>query len=127
MRTARYIRRVINRDHRIIVTIKDTISYAHLAYLWEKLDVINWEKQGKRRLSYSLKYKGEEIFAGTEFFIPEAWAVDSDHTMAALLGHLSVKPGDTDVEHFDLYSPEQLEFVERFGDLLSEWSAQLDK
>jgi len=34
--------------------------------------------------------------------------------MRALLGFLTLRPGDTDVEYFDAYTPEQMEFAESY-------------
>ena len=54
---------------------------------------------------------GKVLFQGEDLGIPNGQAIDSDDTIRDLVGWLTLKPGDTDDEYFEKYSPEQLEFA----------------
>lgn len=62
------------------------------------------------------------IFDGTEE--PQKWrcsgwfSVDGDEAVECCLKFASLQPGDTDREFFDDYTPEQLYFVRRYGEVL---------
>ena len=52
------------------------------------------------------------MFSGDQYSTPYNW---SNRKIALdLLSWLTLKPGDTDSEHFDDYTPEQLEWVNSF-------------
>lgn len=53
-------------------------------------------------------------------------ADDSDETVGAILGFMSLRPGDTDREFFEGYTPELLEWVMRYGEELSTFASILD-
>jgi hypothetical protein len=59
------------------------------------------------------------LFEGEAFAGSPLHADDSDATVAALLAFLTLRPGDTDSEYFDGYSPAQLHFAERHAEVLS--------
>ncbi len=46
-------------------------------------------------------------------------AIDSDDAKALVLSLFAMKPGDTDADYFDGYTPEQLAFATRYGEDLS--------
>jgi hypothetical protein len=52
------------------------------------------------------------LFQGEDLGIPGHEAIDSDDTIRDLIGWLTLKPGDTDEEYFEKYTPEQLAFAE---------------
>ncbi len=47
------------------------------------------------------------------------YAVDSDEAVNALMGFLTLKPGDTDADFFQSYSSAQMEFAESYAEYLS--------
>ncbi|MBL8751414.1 MAG: hypothetical protein JNK78_19820 [Planctomycetes bacterium] len=51
------------------------------------------------------------LFAGEDFRPSPMHADDSDATLRALLGFLTLRPGDTDREYFADYTARQLEFA----------------
>lgn len=63
-----------------------------------------------RQLDYVGKAKWTTIFEGDDFCGSPLHADDSDDTLRALLGFLTLCPGDTDPEYFNSYTPEQLYF-----------------
>jgi len=69
----------------------------------------DWRGQG--RLAYTFTDGGKVIFEGSDFCGSPLHADDSDQTLAALLGFLSLRPGNTDREYFDNYTPEQLDWA----------------
>lgn len=68
---------------------------------------------GKDRIGYELKGPtGAVLFHGEDFGASPMHATDSDEALRALLGFLFLRPGDTDRDYFDGYSPEQMAFAE---------------
>jgi hypothetical protein len=88
----------------------------------EVFDTGRSDWRGQTRLAYTFKDNGNVIFEGQDFAGSPLHADDSDETLAALLGFLSLRPGDTDREYFDSYTPEQLEWAQHHGEELS-WLA----
>jgi len=70
------------------------------------------DSDGRTVLKYRFRDKGRVVFEGTGFRPSRMHADDSIATVRALLGFLSLKPGDTDKEYFAEYTPEQLEWAE---------------
>jgi hypothetical protein len=66
------------------------------------------------------------IFSRDEFYIgvPRGEVLDSKYSKAMVMSLFAMKPGDTDDEFFEHYSPEQLEFVEEHGEEISLISAE---
>jgi hypothetical protein len=67
---------------------------------------------GRHRIGYVCERDHAEIFRGTDIDIPSGQAIDSDHTVAAVIGFLSLQPGDTDPEFFDHYTADQAAFAD---------------
>ena len=63
---------------------------------------------GKSVLGYQLKDGRKIIFEGADFRCSPLHAVDSLATVYSLLSFLTLKPGDTDAEYFDTYTPTQM-------------------
>jgi hypothetical protein len=49
-------------------------------------------------------------------------AIDSEEVIKTAMTFLSLRPGDTDSEYFENYTPEQLEFANTHGEVLSMYS-----
>ena len=64
------------------------------------------------KLGYKLFSGGTLIFQGEDFGPSPMHAIDSDAAAFALLGFLTLKPGDTDREYFQDYTPAQLEWCQ---------------
>ena len=77
------------------------------------------DRRGQSYLGYSLKHGDEELFTGEDFAGSPLHADDSETTLAALLGFLTLRPGDIDAEHFESYTAHRLTWVERFGEEVS--------
>ena len=73
-------------------------------------------RNGKSLLRYALFDYQQPIgkgmiFEGEDFCPSPLHAIDSDRTVGALLGFLSLRPGDTDPEYFQDYTADQLEWA----------------
>jgi len=85
----------------------------------ELFDTARSDWRGQTRLAYSFRDGGKVIFEGEDFAGSPLHADDSDETVAALLSFLSLRPGDTDRDYFDSYTPEQLDWARANGEELS--------
>lgn len=78
---------------------------------------------GKHRLGYLLTRIEPgtilNVFEGDDFGCSPLHAVDSDETVAAIMGFLTLRPGDTDAEYFENYTADQLEFCQQHAESLS--------
>jgi hypothetical protein len=59
------------------------------------------------------------VFQGEDFACSPCHAIDSDEAMAAILGFLSLQPGDTDEDYFSDYTPKQRAWMEQRAEDLS--------
>jgi hypothetical protein len=83
---------------------------------------------GKAICIYSLvSPDGDEIFNGADLHCSPMHDPESDDSIRALLGFLTLRPGDTDADYFDSYTPEQLAWA-KSGDCedLALWYAGED-
>ena len=60
-----------------------------------------------------------ELFKGEDFTGSPLHADDSDKTVAGLMGFLTLRPGDTDREHFATYTALQLDYCKNHAESLS--------
>lgn len=89
-------------------------------------DTFTHDSLGKCRLAYEFYEKGELIFKGSDFCCSPQFAIDSDSCVGALLGFLSLRPGDTDAEYFKDYTERQMTFAEECGEDLTIYSYELE-
>lgn len=59
------------------------------------------------------------LFSGDDFQPSCLYADDSDKAIAALLGFLTLRRGDTDSDYFAKYTPDQIAFTEQHAETLS--------
>lgn len=85
------------------------------------------DHRGQTRLAYAFYHANKLVFSGCDFCGSPLHADDSDETLATLLTFLSLRPGDTDREYFDAYTPEQMEFAQQHGEQLSLYSLDLEE
>lgn len=83
---------------------------------------------GRQRRNY-VRYEfsdpsGKVIFSGDDYGTSPMQAIDSDESVRGLLRFLTLKPGDTDDEYFEEYTPEQKEFAENAAEELSLWGME---
>ncbi len=58
------------------------------------------------------------LFEGEDFGNSPMHAIDSDATVGSLMGFLTLRPGDTDADYFDAYTPEQLAYCAHHAEAL---------
>ena len=83
--------------------------------------------RGQTRLAYVFRDGDRVVFEGADFAGSPLHADDSDATVAALLSFLALRPGDTDREFFDGYSPEQLDWAQANGEELALLASELEE
>ena len=95
-----------------------------------RLDLFDTHRRdwrGQTRLAYRFSDSDRLVFGGTDFAGSPLHADDSDQTVAALLSFLSLRPGDTDPEHFASYTPEQLDWAQANGEELALEAYELEE
>lgn len=81
-----------------------------------------FDSRGAYKYQLEVRQGGKVIFPvdgplhGTYF---PCWSSDGPNAKEHTLNHLSIKPGDTDDDFFANYTPEQLAFVEKYGEDIS--------
>ena len=71
--------------------------------------------------------RGTIVFEGEDFACSPMNAVDSDATVAALLGFLSLQDGDTDSDYFDSYTDRQRAWRDARAEDLSMFVLELEE
>ena len=85
-------------------------------------------RNGKVEVEYSLTSpSGEVIFNGSDFYASPLHSATGKESAGSLLSFLTLRPGDTDSEYFDKYTPRQWEFVENEAEELSLWAMELEE
>ncbi len=78
------------------------------------------DRRGQSVLGYELTdHQGETVFEGEDFSGSPMHADDSDETLRALLGFLTLRPGDTDPEYFMDYTDRQRPFCDEDAESLA--------
>lgn len=70
---------------------------------------------GKAILAYRFADGDGAIFEGDDFHCSPLHAIDSRETAMALMGFLTLRPGDTDAEYFENYTPRQMVFANSYA------------
>lgn len=71
------------------------------------------------RLTMSERGRRVELFRGEDFGPSPLHSIDGDETVASLMGFLTLRPGDTDREYFENYTPAQLAYCEQHAEALA--------
>jgi hypothetical protein len=100
-------------------------DWAYDGFNLKLYDINRRDSLGKSVLAYEFAQDGRIIFEGSDFDPSPLHAIDDDDTVVALLSFISLRPGDTDAEYFDNYTPEQIdwrdEHAEELGNLVAEF------
>lgn len=59
------------------------------------------------------------LFEGEDFGNSPSNSIDGDEMVVGIMGFLTLRPGDTDREYFDDYTPAQLEYCSQWAEALS--------
>lgn len=102
------------------VIFRDVAGERYTLRVW---DTGRLDSRGCSFLSYELRTgfgsTSAVLFEGDDFAGSPMHADDADETMRALLGFLTLRPGDTDAEYFEAYTPDQLAWCEASAEALS--------
>jgi hypothetical protein len=81
------------------------------------------DRRGASVIGYELTSPaGAMVFHGEDFCASPLHADDSDETLRGILGFLTLRPGDTDREHFATYTPEQWAFAHGDAETCQLWT-----
>lgn len=83
---------------------------------------------GQYKIGYAFWHpSGCLLFSGEDYGVSPMHSLDSDESLRGLVGFLTLQPGDTDDEYFEVYTPEQLEWAENEAESLQEWGMEADR
>ena len=92
-----------------------------------RMDKFNQEQPYRAYFSYRLYDDGVLIFSGKDFSPSPMWNYDSALTVGQFLGWMTLKPGDTDQEFFEKYTPLQIRWCQsRRADELASYAEELE-
>ncbi len=104
------------------------VELGETGYRLDVWDTHRTDSYGKSILGYEFRTPDDEmLFAGEDFSASPLHAIDSDETLRALLGFLTLRPGDTDSEYFESYTPEQMAFAEGPAEELQMFGMEPDR
>lgn len=112
---------IIMRDNSFLFQLKIKV------YKDEPLIIINafernqFSPTGHNYFEVEVKQGEKVIFPRGQLYggVNQWTAVDSDSAKALAISLVGMKPGDTDLEFFKDYTPEQIEWVKKYGEALS--------
>lgn len=82
-----------------------------------------YDNRGQQYIGYRLTAHDHEervvIFEGEDFAGSPMNGDDSDATVAGIMGFLTLRPGDTDQEYFDGYTPVQVAYCDHHAESLA--------
>lgn len=73
---------------------------------------------GRPLLQYRLCMDGKPLFQGSDYSPSPLTCIDSDESLFELLVFLTLRPGDTDPEYFENYTPDQMAFCDAHAEAL---------
>ena len=89
-----------------------SLAGGHRLLMWETGRTEGRGMMCRDLVGYAFWPAGQEapLFLGEDFSPSPFHAIDGDDAIVALLGFLTLNPGDTDSEYFEKYSEEQLDW-----------------
>ena len=98
----------------MIEITEDCIAYEIAGKYRLEMDLLPGLATERAKVAYRLTRLSDNksIFEGEDFSPSPQHSVDGIEAVCGLLGFLTLKPGDTDQEYFDDYTPEQLEWCQ---------------
>jgi len=72
-------------------------------------------------------WDGDELmFEGKDYGVPRGTKLTDGSVVVTLLGFIGLKPGDTDDEYFENYTPKQLEWADQRAEDVSLYAMELE-
>jgi len=80
-----------------------------------------YDNRGAQKILAEVKQGGKTIFPYGELYgaLSPSASSDGNEAKEHALALVGMKPGDTDAEYFESYSPEQKEWARKYGELIS--------
>jgi hypothetical protein len=98
-----------------------------ISFTLNTFDSSRTDELGKSILEYQFQGPdGKVLFEGSDFACSPMHGIDSDESVRALLGFLTLRPGDTDDEYFEDYTQEQLDFASEHAETLQMYTLDDD-
>lgn len=81
----------------------------------------NWQIGPRVRLDIEVRQGGRVIFPRGALWVglPGHWSSDGRQAREAVLSCVAMRPGDTDRDYFDGYTPEQLDWARAHGETIA--------
>ncbi len=79
-------------------------------------DDVGWDEAGRCKLDIEVRHGGKVIFPRGVLYCAGHFASDSIQAKELVLSTVAMKPGDTENDYFDGYSPEQLAWAKEHGE-----------
>lgn len=92
--------------------------------LWDSGETTEGHALGRTKIFLKFWHNDAEIFSSPAFgwiTVGAGVAIDSDRAVRDAIDWISLKPGDTDLEHFENYTEAQIEWVQAHSDELYFW------
>ena len=82
------------------------------------------QRNGRSSIGYRLSmtepaHQTITLFTGEDYSPSPLVCIDSDAAVAGLMGYLTLRPGDTVAEYFAAYTPQQLDYCQKYAETLS--------
>lgn len=114
-------------DHSLLRTVRFSPYRAGMGprFTLTMRDSGELDSRGVTRIAYRLTMRepgarrSVVIFEGSDYSGSPMHADDSDDNVAGLMGFLTLRPGDTDAEYFESYTPEQRAYCDAHAESLS--------
>lgn len=82
-------------------------------------DDLGWDSAGRVKLSVEVRHGGKVIFPRGQLYCALHGSSDGVKARELVLSLVAMKPGDTDADYFNAYTPDQKDWVEAHGDAIS--------
>jgi len=95
-------------EHRVLRNVK--VAANHRLLTW---DTGKRASTGQHKIGYAFFVSLQDekpLFLGEDCGVSPMHCIDSADALLGLLSFLTLKPGDTDAEYFDSYTPDQLDW-----------------
>jgi len=77
-----------------------------------------WDSAGRIKLTCEVKHGSDVIFPAGQLYCALHAASDSIEAKELVMSLVAMRPGDTDADYFEGYTPEQLAWVTEHGEAL---------
>jgi hypothetical protein len=104
----------------------DTFDYESNGYRLLTWDTNRRYETGQSKIGYAFYEPGQDtpLFVGDDMGVAPSDPIDSDGALRGTMSFLTLKPGDTDSDYFDSYTPDQMDFAQTEAEELMWWGME---